>query len=122
MNILSERLQSQIFSEHVEEYVINRKALAVLGFRTPSEAIGEKLKLQHRTIDYFREGIIVGVTDDFNYTGVYEQTVPLLMMQRNLFQFCIMAQLAPDNFTEARPVLKRSGIRLIPTILPTIFL
>lgn len=105
--MLSDRLQYQKFSEHVEEYVINRKALTVLGFNTPDEAVGEMLWLEHGTVDYFRRGVIVGVTDDFNYTGVYEETIPLLMMQRRMFQFCIMARFAPGRFMEARSIFEK---------------
>ena len=93
-------------SEHVEEYIINRKALAILGFNTPEEAIGEMLRLEHGTLNYLYRGIIVGVTDDFNYTGLYEETIPLLMMQRRLFQHCIMVRFTPDRFTQARAVFE----------------
>lgn len=101
MNMLMSRINSQKFSEHVEEYVINRKALAILGFKTPDEAIGKTMQLEQGTIDYFQRGVIVGVTDDFNYTGVYEQTIPLLVMQRRMFQSCIMVRLNPARFTQA---------------------
>ena len=98
---------SQKFSEHIEEYVINRKALMILGFNTSEEAIGEMLQLEHGTIDYFRKGVIVGVTDDFNYTGLYEETIPLLIMQRHMFQSYIMARLAPDHFQQARETFEK---------------
>jgi putative ABC transport system permease protein len=105
--MMFERHSQQQFSEHIEEYIINRKALAVLGFNTPEEAIGEMLRLEHGTIDYIRRGVIVGVTDDFNYTGLYEETIPLLVMQRNLFLHCIMVRLAPDRFHQARTIFEK---------------
>jgi putative ABC transport system permease protein len=105
--IFSDRLQHQQYSEHIEEYVINRKALAVLGFNTPDEAIGEMLRINHGTIDYFTRGIITGVTDNFNYTGLYGETNPLLIMQRRLFQGGIMVRLAPDRFMQARAVFEK---------------
>jgi len=98
---------SQNFSEHVEEYILNRKALAMLGFQTPEEAIGEVLKIGHGTVDYFRSGVIVGVTDDFNYTGLYEETPPLFIMQRQVFQHCIMVRLDPDRLAQAREVFEK---------------
>jgi len=97
----------QKYSEHVEEYVINRKALVVLGFKTPEEAIGETLQIEHGAIDYFRKGIIVGVTDDFNYTGLYEETIPLLILQRKMFQNYIMARLVPDHLSQARETFEK---------------
>jgi putative ABC transport system permease protein len=105
--MLSDRLGHQNYSEHVEEYIVNRKALALLGFATPDEAIGEMLRMEHGTIDYFRRGVIVGVTDDFNYTGLYEETIPLLILQRSVFQYCIMARLDPGRFAQARDVFEK---------------
>ena len=104
--MMFERLFNQNFSEHIEEYIINRKALAILGFSTPEEAIGEMLRIVHGSLDYFRGGIIVGVTDDFNYTGLYEETIPMLILQRRMFQHCIMVRLAPDHFMQARTVFE----------------
>jgi putative ABC transport system permease protein len=94
-------------SEHVEEYVINRKALAVLGFNTPEEALGQTLQISHGTIDYFHRGVIVGVTNDFNYTGLYEETQPLLILQRNMILHCMMVRLDPDRFQQAQTVFDK---------------
>ncbi|MDR2148300.1 MAG: ABC transporter permease [Tannerella sp.] len=113
-NMLLDRLQNEKYSEYVEEYVINRKALAILGFKTPDEAIGKMLQIEHGTIDYFRQGVIVGVTDDFNYTGLYEETVPLLMMQRRMFQHCIMVRFAPDRVRQARAVFEKVWAEVNP--------
>jgi len=104
--LLFDRLDSEKYSDHIEEYIINRKALKILGFNTPEEAVGEMLRIEHGTIDYFRRGVIVGVTDDFNYTGLYEETIPLLMMQRRFFQEDIMVRLVPDRFMQARAIFE----------------
>jgi putative ABC transport system permease protein len=106
VTLLSELLENRKYSDHVEEYIINRKALAALGFNSPEEAVGELLRIEQGTIDYFRRGVIVGVTDDFNYTGLFEETIPLLMMQRRFFQDHIMVRLAPDSFMQARAVFE----------------
>jgi putative ABC transport system permease protein len=104
--MLLDRLYHQKFSEDTEEYIINRKALSAIGFTTPDEAIGEMLHISQGSLDYIRRGVIVGVTDDFNYTGLYEETIPLLIMQRNVFQHCIMVRLDPGRFTQARDVFE----------------
>ena len=54
------------------------------------------------TID---RGVIAGVTDDYNYTGVYEQNIPLVMMHRNLFQFVLMVRLDSGRMEEASGAL-----------------
>jgi putative ABC transport system permease protein len=113
-SMMSDRLSNQVFTEHIEEYVINRKALASLGFNTPEEAVGEMLQLGHGTLDYIRRGVIAGVTDDFNYTGLYEETIPILIMQRRMFQGCIMVRLAPDRFLQARDVFEKVWNEVYP--------
>jgi putative ABC transport system permease protein len=93
-------------TEHIEEYVINRKALASLGFETPEDAIGKLLHIVQGGIGYFNKGIIVGVTSDFNYTGLYEEIEPLLILQRNGFLHCIMVRLNPKEIKQARQVFE----------------
>ncbi|MDR0661753.1 MAG: hypothetical protein LBG19_13425 [Prevotellaceae bacterium] len=112
--MLGEHYYHQKYSEHIEEYVINRKALAILGFSTPEEAIGEMLQVDHETIGYFRRGIITGVTDNFNYTRLFEETIPLLMMQRRLFQDAIMVRFAPNRFPQARTVFENVWSKVFP--------
>ena len=88
-------------SNYVEEYVINRKAMSILGFNTPEEALGKMFHIAHGSLAYIDHGIIVGVTEDFNYTGLYEETDPLLILQRRVYQHCIMVRLAPEHIKEA---------------------
>ena len=96
----------QKISDHIEEYVMNRKALEMLGFETPEEAIGQLLQIEQGGIGYINKGIIVGVTDDFNYTGLYEETNPLLILQRNGFLHNIMVRLDSSNLMQARQVFE----------------
>lgn len=84
-----------------EEYVINRKALQLLGFNSPEEAIGKRLHLTHQSVAYINKGTIVGVTDDFNYTTTYEESAPQLILQRKMFQHCIMVHLSSNQKQEA---------------------
>ena len=99
--------QYQKQSDYIEEYVINRKALAMLGFDTPEDAIGKALMQQHGGIGYINKGVIVGITDDFNYTGLYEETDPLLILQRNIFLHHIIVQLDAEHLQQAREVFDK---------------
>jgi putative ABC transport system permease protein len=112
--MLWEHARSKKSSDHVEEYIINRKALALLGFNTPEDAVGQTLQIQHGFVDYFRSGIIVGVTDDFNYTGLFEETEPLLLLQRNFFQHRIMVRLNPNRFVQAQAVFEKVWNEVFP--------
>jgi putative ABC transport system permease protein len=105
--MMSDFLHHQKQSEYVEEYTINRKALALLGFGAPEEAVGKMLRLGHGMLGYICRGVIVGVTDDFNYTGLYNESIPLLIMQRRVFQHCIMVRLDSRRFMQARNVFEK---------------
>jgi len=100
-NMFIESLQGKPASDLTEEYVINRKAIQALGFNSPEEAVGKWLSLDHGSLNYIRRGQIVGVTDDFNYTTTYEELIPQILMQRKIFQHCIMVNLSSDNMQKA---------------------
>ena len=84
-----------------EEYMLNKKALSVLGFATPEEAIGKLLKVDDPNLGYINNGVICGVTDDFNYTDVRETSDPLLILQRRFFLHHIMVRFDPRRPQEA---------------------
>lgn len=92
-----------------EEYVINRKAAEILGFNTPNEAVGQRLHIRHGQggVDYINKGMIVGVTENFNYTTTYDDAIPQLLLQRALFQHCLMVYLSPDDTKEALRTFNR---------------
>jgi len=94
-------------SDVSEEYMINRKALQVLGFGSPGEAIGKIVHLRHGALDYINKGRIVGVTEDYNYTTAFEETQPQLLMQRKNFQHCIMVGLSSSNTEQALSIFNQ---------------
>ena len=102
--VMYERFCNNEKNDFVEEYVINRKALAALGFDLPEAAVGKTLRVEDSTLGYISSGIIVGVTDDFNYTGVFESAIPMLVMQRSIFLHHFMVRLNPDRLQESTDV------------------
>jgi putative ABC transport system permease protein len=104
-----------ISGKPAEEYVINRKALGVLGFDSPEDAIGKRLHLTVGThLNYIPEGIIVGVTDNFTYTTIYEESIPMLILIRKMFLHCLMVRLNPDNTQQALATFNRVWNDLFP--------
>ena len=105
---------SRTVSGRSEEYVVNHSAMAALGFSSPEKAVGQTLEIRHGSLGYIDRGVIAGVTDDYNYTGVYEQNIPLVMMHRNLFQFVLMVRLDSDRIEEASAVLSEVWEEVYP--------
>ncbi|MDR0757002.1 MAG: ABC transporter permease [Tannerella sp.] len=97
-----------------EEYVINLSAMQQLGFASPDEAVGKMLHFEQPIVGYIKKGRIAGVTRDFTYTNAYEASMPLIIMQRKMFQHCIMARLSPDRLPQALETFRRVWAEVIP--------
>ena len=102
-----EYLDKKPASSATEEYIINRKAAQLLGFDTPEEAVGKRLLLTHYSVGYINNGVIAGVSEDFNYTTTFEDSAPTIIIQRKVFQSCIMVHLSPDNKAQALQAFNR---------------
>lgn len=105
---------SQKASQRSEEYIINRSAMYALGFGSPQEAVGKSLEIRHGSIGYIAGGTIAGVTDDYNYAGVFEESTPLVMLHRNFFQFVLMVRLDDACRTEALQALSAAWDDVYP--------
>lgn len=97
-----------------EEYIINRKAMTALGFTAPEEAVGRPLEIRQGTLDYIDHGVIAGVSEDYSYTGVFEESLPLIMLHRNLFQFCLMVRIDDSRADEAVRELNEAWAEVFP--------
>lgn len=95
MDMINNRQVSSL----MEAYVINFKAAQIPGFQLPEGAIGKTLYLHHdaNMVNYINKGVVVVVTDDFNYTTTFEDAAPLIILQHKLFQTCFIISLSPDN-------------------------
>jgi putative ABC transport system permease protein len=83
-----------------EQYMLNRRALSILGFNSSEEAIGKNLQITQDVLGYINKGVICGVADDFTYINIYEESIPLLIMQRQMFRHCFMLKFAPGKQEE----------------------
>lgn len=101
-------------SDRTEEYIINRKALTALGFNDPQEAVGAPLEFRQGVLDYISRGVIAGVSDDYNYTGVFADIPPMIMLQRNMFQFCLMVRIDASGYREAVRALEEAWAEVFP--------
>ncbi len=88
------KLLDNEISDRTEDYIINESALPLLGFKDASEAIGKAARMDHSHVGYINSGLIAGVVKDFYYTGTLNRTEPIIMMQRQCFQHCILIDFA----------------------------
>ncbi|MBF0650950.1 ABC transporter permease [Dysgonomonas sp. GY75] len=99
---------------HTDNIIVNRKALGQLGFSSPEEAIGKEVGIVHNSLDYFPTGIICGVVEDFTYTNVYEDAIPMVILQRNMFMNCFIIRIAPGRNEQALVTLNSVWATLNP--------
>jgi putative ABC transport system permease protein len=97
-----------------DNIIVNRKALGQLGFSSPEEAIGKEVGIAHNSLDYFPTGIICGVVEDFTYTNVYEDAIPMAILQRNMFMNCFIIRVAPGRNEQAFATLNSVWATLNP--------
>jgi putative ABC transport system permease protein len=99
-----------------EEYVLNAKAVTLLGLGSPEKAINKTLTINHSTLGYIHQGTICGVVNNFTYTTLYEDTIPLIIIQRPLHFLlnCFMVRLDPKSPERSLAVFKKVWTRVNP--------
>ena len=58
--------------------------------------------------------MIAGVSEDYSYTGVFEESLPLIMLHRNLFQFCLMVRIDTSDPDGAMRALSAAWAEVFP--------
>jgi putative ABC transport system permease protein len=88
--------------------------MKMLGFQSPEDAVGKQLSIAGTTVCYISKGTIAGVTDDFTYTTLYEESIPLIVLQRKIFLNCFFVHLSPDNTRQALETFNRIWEEVYP--------
>jgi len=112
MNKEKEKYSSNL----TEEYVLNAKAVKMLGLGTPENAINKTITINHSSLGYIHQGIICGVVNNFTYTTMYEDTIPMIVLQRPLHFFlnCFMVRLDPKSPERSLAVFKKVWNKINP--------
>jgi len=98
-----------------EGYVINKSAVKALGFQSPEDAVGKHISLTgNPTVAYISGGTIVGVTDDFTYTSLYEKSIPLLILQRSIFMNTFFVRFSPDTTQQGLAIFNQVWKKVYP--------
>lgn len=75
MNLVAGKNFSPDLTQDTSNFIINERAAKVLGWSTPSEAIGEILAWDDSNPD----GTIIGVVEDFHTTSLYDEVDPVVL-------------------------------------------
>jgi putative ABC transport system permease protein len=104
----------QLADNLTEGYVINKSAVKALGFQSPEDAVGKHISIKHQTLGYISGGTILGVTDDFTYTSLYEESIPLLILQRSVFMNSFFVRLSPDTTQQGLAIFNQVWKKVYP--------
>lgn len=108
--------ETKYTSNLTEEYVLNEKAVKMLGYASPEAAIGKMITIEHGSLGYIYQGDICGVVNNFTYTTMYEDTIPMIVIQRPLHFFlnCIMVRLDPADTEKSLSVFNKVWAEVNP--------
>lgn len=113
-DLVFRRMDKNIFSTLKEDVILNQKALQIFGFSSAEEAIGKEIKIGHSMLDYTQSAVVCGVIEDFTYTNVHEESIPMIILQRNMFMNCFMVRFTPGQETLAIQTLNSTWKRINP--------
>jgi putative ABC transport system permease protein len=91
INMVAGRNFSNDFATDSSGYIINEKAVAALGWKSPAEAIDREL------IYGGQKGKIIGVVKDFHFESLHQEIVPLVFFTNPNFLFGISIKLSGNN-------------------------
>lgn len=88
--------QKEIRSDINDSFILNETAVRAFGFSLPEEVLGKKMYEGGSG----GIGTIIGVTEDFFYTGLQNKVEPLVMQFRPDFFSTISLEIRTDNLDE----------------------
>ncbi len=109
--------QNNQFLEEVNntsrEYIINEKALSLIGFQSAEEAIAQNITWSNSALN-LQPGPIVGVVKDFHFSTLEKDIKPFIMITDPRFYGHIMVKILPENLSDTIDKIKNTWIELFP--------
>jgi putative ABC transport system permease protein len=109
MKLAAGRIFSKTFgTDTARSFLINEVAAKSLGFATPAEAVGRKLKQWGRT------GEIIGVLRDFHFQSLQEAVKPLSVSNDPDFTKVLTLKIGSKNIPETIAAIQKKWKSLVP--------
>lgn len=83
--------QKTLASDSTKAFIINEKAVQMLGWKSADEAIGQPFKYSDR------DGTIVGVLKDFHFESLHQEIAPIVMRISSASLYKITVRIRPDD-------------------------
>ena len=95
------------------EYIINEKALNLIGFQSAEEAIGKNMTWSNSVLN-LQPGPIVGVVRDFHFSTLEKEIKPFVMVTDPRFFGHIMMKITSNDIPGTLEKIKSVWIELFP--------
>ena len=95
-------------TDSTQAMVLNESAVRMLGYATPQEAVGRKFD------QWGRQGKIIGVVKDFNYTSLKNNVQPFTLRYEQWGFGTISIKVAATNLPATLKAIENSWNRIIP--------
>lgn len=95
-----------------EAFIVNEKAVKEFGWKSPQDAIGKKIIWA-----FGKEGKVIGVVKDFNYTSLKDDIKPLLVHIFPQWYNSLTLRVKTDKLSSTMSVLERNWKEISPQSL-----
>jgi len=95
-------------SDSSDAFILNETALKNYGLGTPEEAIGKRLNWERWHDGKLKEGIIIGVVQDFHFKSFHEKLSPAVLQIYPQNAWKLAVRIAPGHVDETLAHLKRT--------------
>ena len=92
----------EIASDSAEAVLVNEAAVRTLGWASPEEAVGERLRFVKN------EWRIIGVTRDFHHGSLHEEVEPVLIQWRSQSARRLLVRMRPERVQETLAAMNTS--------------
>ena len=96
-----------------DNYIINETAMKYLGYNNPEDIVGKRFKLIHSNLD-FKEGIVLGVVNDFHYTSLHHKIEPMVYFQRPQFYFSFYVKVDSNSMAQSLSKIQEIWEKVYP--------
>ncbi|MFC2164694.1 ABC transporter permease [Acidobacteriota bacterium] len=100
----------QFSTDAKSSMIVNEATIRELGYSSPEEALGTKLK----TGFYSFEGTIVGVTKDHHISSFHEEIEPMAMVYRPDYFYTIATKIQSHDIQKTLGFIEKTWTRFIP--------
>ena len=97
-----------------KKYIINKAALHFLGYDNPNDIIGKRFKLIFPYEDFFNEGYIGGVIEDFHITSMQAYEKPMVLYHQPFFNYCVGIKFDPQQTARALVAIREVWDKINP--------